>query len=123
MSVFILAQSVNIHLGDVLQVDSLLEHLELHEDIYGDDLFTFISKHYGGEIEEHQKESGNDSDHGKLPFNHSIACDSFQFFILDIDHLGLGYVQLPVQKKSDFYYNISYSFLENTDIFQPPRHA
>ena len=123
MSVFILAQSVNIHLGDVLQVDSLLEHLELHEDIYGDDLFAFISKHYGGEIEEHQRESGNDSDHSKLPFNHSIACDSFQFFILDLDQLGLGYVQLPVQKKSDFYYNISYSFLENTDIFQPPRRA
>lgn len=123
MSVFILAQSVNIHLGDMLQVDSLLEHMELHEDIYGDDLFAFISKHYGGESQEHRRESGSDRDHSKLPFNHTINADSFQFFILDIDQLGLAYTKLPVQKKSDFYYNISYSFLENTDIFQPPRQA
>lgn len=123
MSVFILAQSFNIHLVDLLQVDDLLEHMELHKETYGDNLISFVSKHYGWEMDNHQRETENDKEHGKLPFHRSMTCDSFQVFIVNTDALALDHTPRPTQRKSNFYYNNFYSFLENKDIFQPPRLA
>ena len=68
LSVFILSQSFNVHLMDVLKLNNLLNHIELHESTYGDDIFSFISKHYGDEMAEHKKQKDNRSDHQKLPF-------------------------------------------------------
>ena len=123
MSVFVLAQSFNIHLADVLQLESLYEHIEFHEATYGDDIFSFISKHYGKELQEHDKDSQDDSEHEKLPFNHRISCDSLHYCIVNWDQNSLLVSDTPSPKKGDFFYYNFYSYLENTDIFQPPRFA
>ena len=123
MSAFILAQSVNIHFSDVLQLSSLMEHMEFHEATYGDDIFSFISKHYGKDLEAHKKDSKEDSDHKNLPFNHRIACDTLQFCIVNWDQGSLVPNKSSLAQNDDFFYYNFYTYLKNTDIFQPPRLA
>ena len=38
---FILVQSFNIHLGDILKLNMLIEHAELHKSKYGDN-FVYL---------------------------------------------------------------------------------
>ena len=121
LSFFILSQSFNLHLRDVLKLQNLIEHIEFHESAYGDDIFSFFSKHYGNKMEEHQEQRDDSSDHQKLPFHHKICLDSGHFFIFDTNIVKLELLVAPNVKKSVFTYDDLYSFLENTDIFQPPR--
>ena len=53
---FILVQSFNIHLGDILKFDMLLDHAKMHKSKYGDNFFVFLSKHYGELKESHKKQ-------------------------------------------------------------------
>ncbi len=123
LSVFILSQSFNVHLMDVLKLNNLLNHIELHESTYGDDIFSFISKHYGDEMAEHKKQKDNRSDHQKLPFKQGICSGVGHLFIFEPDAERLVYTDTSDVKKTVYYYCNFYFFLENTDIFQPPRIA
>jgi len=123
LAIFVLAQSFNLHSGDFLKLDTLMSHLEFHQEKYGDDLFTFLSKHYGDKKASHDEEPKDSEDHHRLPFNHNVCGDSGQIFLSHFDKLA---IQLPTKDlilKIDFYYQNSYSFLENSDVFQPPRIA
>ena len=44
---------------DVVKLTNLLEHIELHKSTYGDDIFSFVSKHYGDKMQEHKEERDN----------------------------------------------------------------
>ena len=123
LSVVLLTQSLSIHFSDILKLQSLLEHMQFHEAAYGDDIFSFVSKHYGNKMEEHNGETGDDGEHQKLPFNQRVACDTGHLFVFEFEQPGLLFVETPTAKKRDFYYYNLYSYLENSDIFQPPRQA
>lgn len=124
MSVFILTQSINIHMSDIIGLNSLLKHFEFHEATYGDDLISFISKHYGNNFQKHDGESGDDHDHHKLPFNHHRnAADIGYIYVAFNDHSFVMQSNSPDLESRNFYYYNFYSYLENTDIFQPPRNA
>jgi hypothetical protein len=123
MSVFVLTQSLSIHFSDILKLESLFEHMEFHETAYGDDIFSFISKHYGNKMKEHEGENDDDSEHQKLPFNHKVSCDTGHLFVLELDQPGIILNDSTIAKERDFFYYNFYSYLENTDIFQPPRIA
>ena len=123
LSIFILSQSFNIHLMDVLKLSNLIEHMELHESVYGDDIFSFLSKHYGDQTEEHKEQRKGSNEHQKLPFSHNVSMDAASLFIFDASMMKLILSVAPDVKRSNFYYYNFYSFLENTDIFQPPRIA
>ena len=116
-----LSQSFNLHLVDVLKLQNLVEHIEFHESAYGDDIFSFLSKHYGDKMEEHQEHKDGSNDHQKLPFHHHISLDSSQLFMFDTNIAKLDFLVPPQVKRSVFSYDNFYSFLEYIDIFQPPK--
>lgn len=123
LSVFLLTQSFSIHASDMLKLGSLLEHLEFHQTTDGDDIFLFVSKHYGKKMQEHKGETGDDSEHRKLPFNQRLACDAGHLFVFQLEKPEFLFTEIPNAEKREFYYYNFYSFMENTDIFQPPQHT
>ena len=123
LSVFMLSQSFNLHLMDVVKLTNLLEHIEFHELTYGDDIFSFVSKHYGDKMDEHKEQKDGSSDHQKLPFNHHVCNDGGQVFIAEAPIGKVGFSVPVLIKRSIFSDDNFYSFLKNTDIFQPPRLA
>ncbi|MDN3644080.1 hypothetical protein QWY87_15300 [Lutimonas halocynthiae] len=123
LAILFLAQSFNLHSGDFLKLDTLMSHLEFHQEKYGDDIFAFISKHYGDKKSSHNEEPKDSKEHQRLPFNHNICSDSGQILLIQFDKLSLEIPINNLNSKIDFYYQNSYSFLENTDVFQPPKFA
>ncbi len=61
-----LLQSLHFNMGDVLRINDFIDHAQFHKENYGDNLLSFISKHYGQEKEHHQNDN---HDHEKLPFS------------------------------------------------------
>jgi len=120
---FVLAQSFNLHSEDLLKLGTLVSHIEFHQDEYGDDLFTFISKHYGDKRSSHDQEPKDSEDHRRLPFNHNRCLDSGQIFVLNIDNSPFQLLGDDLIQTSHFYYQNSYTFLEKPDVFQPPKTA
>ncbi len=123
LAVFVLAQSFNLHSEDFLKLGTLVSHMEFHQEEYGDDLFTFISKHYGDKKSSHEDEPKDSEDHHRLPFNHNRCMDSGQIFVMNIDKFPFQFLADDLAQASHFYYQNSYTFLENSDVFQPPKIA
>jgi len=123
LAVFVLAQSFNLHSEDLLKLGTLVSHMEFHQEEYGDDLFTFISKHYGDKKSSHEDEPKDSEDHHRLPFNHNRCMDSGQIFVMNIDKLSFQFLADDLIQTSHFYYQNSYTFLDNSDVFQPPKIA
>ena len=123
LSFFLLMQSFNIHFSDVSQLSTLLKHIEFHESTYGDDIFSFIAKHYGDKVTEHEKQQEKSKDHQRLPFHHNICVDTVPLFLFETSFVRLVLSESLTLKKRSFFYHNFYSFLENTDILQPPQMA
>ena len=56
LSFLILLQSFGISFNDLSQIDEFIEHAQFHSEQYGDNVFVFISKHYGELKTDHDKE-------------------------------------------------------------------
>ncbi len=124
LSSFVLSQSVNIDLTDIVQLDELIAHAQFHNKEYGDGFFVFISKHYGKLKEEHSKKHQEErEDHEQLPFSHQSCTHIFTVFVLIQTDVELPKVTAVADTVSHFFYQESYSFLERSDIFQPPRYS
>ena len=54
-SFLILIQSFNICISDLVDLSELIEHAKFHSEKYGDNLFVFLSKHYGELEADHNK--------------------------------------------------------------------
>ena len=121
LAIFVLAQSFNLHSEDLLKLGTLVSHIEFHQDEYGDDLFAFISKHYGDKRSSHDEEPKDSEDHHRLPFNHNRCLDSGQIFVMNIDNPSFHLLADDLIQTSHFYYQNSYTFIENSDVFQPPK--
>ena len=121
LAIFLLVQSFNFHSGDYLKLGALISHLEFHQDEYGDDIFAFISKHYGDKKSSHDQEPEEREDHERLPFNHNICSDSGQIFLIDFDKSTYQLSANKLFSDTKFHYQNSYTILQNTDFFQPPK--
>lgn len=118
-----LFQSFNLHLIDVLKLGMLVDHMEFHEDTYGDDIFSFMAKHYGNEVQSHNEQnSGEEGDHQKLPFHQKVCLDGVHIIISGLTS-KLDIADKAFVKETPFYYYNFYSFLETNEIFQPPKAA
>ncbi len=116
----ILIQSFNIHLLDVLKLKNLMEHIEFHQSTYGDNVFAFVAKHYGYQKLKHEKKDEK-GDHQQLPFHHNTCIDSVVFYVFDINRYQLKDLDHSDPELSTFFFQSAYSFMENSDIFQPPQ--
>jgi len=119
-SSFILVQSFNIHLNDIFKLNELVEHVQFHEEKYGDNIFVFLSKHYGELREKHENNSQED-DHRQLPFGHNCSFDSLTAFDLHKIKYMIDQTHRTISRTTIFYYQESYSSFEKPKIFQPPQ--
>ena len=122
LSALVLLQGLNLHVSEILELHVLLEHIEHHQSSYGDDLFSFLEKHYGTKKAEHdQEEHQNGGNHENLPFKdqacHSPAPTMIVLAVSPIRNL----ISDGIMPRPSYHYQESYSFLDQTDIFQPPR--
>ncbi len=121
MSLLLFAQSFSVSLADLFHIPDLVIHYEYHQETFGDDLFSFIEKHYGELKEEHKQEHEG---HDKLPFGHSHSCAHTALVFLDLQAQHTESKIVPVdQTDSNFAYRNSYYFTRISGIFQPPKNA
>jgi hypothetical protein len=118
---FILVQSFNIHLVDVFELKNLMEHAEYHKTTYGDDLMSFLAKHYGDQKAEHNRDKQEEQHHRQLPFNHGFHLDIAPFDLINTTFHQLSDVNILDPDISKFFYQDFYTYLQNSDIFQPPQ--
>ena len=124
LSGFLFSQSINISIIDIVQLDELVEHAQFHYEEYGDNLFVFISKHYGELKKEHSKKHQEEKeDHEQLPFNHQSCVHISVVFVMDQKPISLPKVVPVTDTTSNFFYNELYFFIKKSDIFQPPKYV
>lgn len=124
LSSLVLLQSLNIHVNDLLEFDELIEHYKFHNDAYGDTFFEFVSKHYGELKTEHsQKHQEEESEHEKLPFQHTGHASSTLEFVLVTSFTPSIFLEIPATKEVNFHYQMSYSFDVTYGILQPPKNS
>jgi hypothetical protein len=122
LSALVLLQGLNLHLKDLFELSDLIEHLEMHQSSYGDDLYSFLDKHYGVKRSEHDLQGHRDGgDHDRLPFKDKASCSTISHLVIlpGIDSRKVVCDAMP--EVPYFHYQENYSFLNQTDIFQPPR--
>lgn len=122
LSGLILLQGLNIHVKDILDLQTFLQHLEYHQSADGDNFYSFLEKHYGLKMAEHEHEDGsNDEKHDKLPFKDKAYNNTVSFLMVTAGNSSQNLISPTISSKSTFFYQDNYSFLDQTDIFQPPR--
>ncbi len=122
LSLSVLLQGLNFHVSDMMELKVLAKHLEEHQSSYGDDFFSFFDKHYGDLRQEHdQEEHKGSSEHEKLPFKHKVCQLNVGILIHNSDAAERNLDPVPIYSVPIYYYLDNYSFLDHSDIFQPPQ--
>lgn len=125
LSSLLLLQSLHLSFQDLAQLDDLLEHARYHKEQFGDNLVTFISKHYGDLKDDHSQNHQEEREqHEKLPFQqHLQLCISPVFLV---KHHDLELQTSPESTRNNdrnFHYLLSGSAAFTPGVFQPPRQA
>ena len=122
LSFLVLFQSLGLHSSDVTGFDALIKHLNTHEQDLGDNIFTFLDKHYGFQKNKHDNEEDHGSDdHEKLPFKHEICKVPGSVHVILPKIFRLEYLRPSSEKETPLFVKSQYSFLKQFEIFQPPR--
>ena len=124
LSLFILLQSLGLHPNDITQFDEFIEHAQFHSEQYGDNVFVFISKHYGELRADHEKQHQEEKEsHEELPFHHQSQQTAITDFTLNMFVNELRLIEFSELNTSNFYYQPPFSSLHPEGILQPPRHS
>lgn len=125
VAVLLLTQSFNVSFGDFLHLQDLVSHYNYHQKTFGDDVYTFVNKHYGELKEQHNKEHQEErEDHEKLPFEHHHSCVHTVIAFLNKNDALLEPKTVPAdQLSSNFEYHNAYSYAVVFSIFQPPKNV
>ena len=122
LSTVILIQSFGIGINNIAQIDEFIEHAQFHSTQYGDNVFIFISKHYGELKAVHNRDHQEEKeDHEQLPFQHQKHITSIIAFVLNSKNVELKILEFTELKKHSFYYQASISSLHLDGLLQPPR--
>lgn len=120
-SFLILTQSFNIGLEDISKLQTLIEHAQFHNKMYGDSFFDFISEHYGDQMFEHQNKH---SEHQKLPFKDAQHLNSHmnttflnETVVFDFEYIE--FAEIPF----NFHYKYFFTKFEKRSVFQPPKYV
>ena len=121
LSLIILLQSLGFNFSDIAQIDEFIEHASFHSEEYGDNVFVFISKHYGELKKDHEeKHQDEKDDHNQLPFQNQSP-STIIVFALDINSLEFDTLEFPEFNSPNFYYQDTFSTIHSGEILQPPR--
>lgn len=120
LSVLLLLQSVNFGVTDLLRLDGLVEHVQLHSESYGDSFFDFLTKHYGSSKKDHLTAHEG---HEDLPFKHDVAKATINIYVVGEPQI-FDFTTPPVlHPQVTFFYTNSYTSQTTDKIFQPPIYA
>ncbi|PHR95716.1 MAG: hypothetical protein COA80_10050 [Leeuwenhoekiella sp.] len=121
LSMLVLAQSFSVSLADFLHIPDLVTHYEYHQEHFGDDLLSFIEKHYGELKEEHRQEHEG---HDKLPSGHQHSCAHSAVVFLNTQQPTPEHKSIPAdQTSANYFYRDNYHFAAVSGIFQPPKNV
>lgn len=112
-------QSLHISAGDISGLDELVEHYRFHQKEYGDDLFTFMAKHYGADDStgmDHQDEEN----HQGLPFQHNFISAHGPLAVVEPAEFTLSIPEGKVRLTDNFHTSFN-STLFVSKTFQPPK--
>lgn len=124
LSTLIFFQSVCLNFSDLFLMKDLIEHAQFHSEEYGDDLITFLQKHYGELKTEHlENNAKEDAQHEKLPFQHEHCTHFITEIIVLHFQIEIGAYVNYFTPLHNFHYENFYSFTEGSHLFQPPRLA
>ncbi|MWW23289.1 hypothetical protein [Algibacter lectus] len=122
LSLNILIQSFGICVTDIAQIDEFIEHAQYHSEQYGDNVLVFISKHYGEQKADHDKDHQEEQEeHEQLPFHHQSHVSSVLAFVLNTHKAEFKAVEFLESNTHKFYYQAPSSSLHLEGLFQPPR--
>ena len=111
-------------INDIAQIDDFIEHAQFHSEQYGDNVFVFISKHYGELKAEHNKEHQEEKeDHEQLPFQHQSHVSCISVFVANTTKEELKTPEFSEYKSHHFFYQEPSSSLHLEGLLQPPRHS
>ncbi len=123
ISSLVLVQSFNIHIGDVLKLNELIDHAEFHQEKYGDDFMVFFSKHYGNLKDSHKKQrKEEEKDHSHPPINHDCGSQLQVSYVMHKISFSFEKI-IVVERSANFCYQDKFSNFEKQKIFQPPKLA
>lgn len=126
ISLVILMQNFGIGLNDISQLETFVEHAQFHSEQYGDNVFVFISRHYGELKENHSKEHQEEKeDHEQLPFSHN-NCSHFSSviaFIISTNKEEFKTPEISEFKVHNFFYKAPKSSLHKLGLIQPPQQS
>lgn len=124
LSLTVLLQGLHLSFSDMVQLDELLEHARYHEQQFGDNFITFLSKHYGEQKEDHNRQHSEEKEqHEQLPFQHSPQLCGTYTFIAKQSVPELEVFPEISEGKAVFHYLPLGSASYESGIFQPPRRA
>ncbi len=112
-------QSIHMGADDIAKIPELMEHYQEHQKKYGDDLISFINKHYGEDKDKH--ESQEKEEHHDLPFHHSHhVCIDMK---VDVPTLQIELKEHIENSKDYFVYRAPHTIAGANPILQPPKHS
>lgn len=120
LSILLLLQTVNLGATDLLRLNELIEHAQLHADNYGDSFFDFLNKHYGSLKKDHLP---SHEGHDKLPFHKGTIQVLVCFVLLDISKIPDILIPTFSHPEMSFFYSVCYTSPDNQKIFQPPQYT
>ena len=121
LSLFIFVQSLGFHLDDLLQINELVSHARFHNQQYGDNLFTFVSKHYGELKQQHEADHQEEKDeHEKLPFQHQCNNLLVLNLIFIPNNSDILFCTIGEKKETNYSYLARNSKGHSKKLFQPP---
>jgi len=123
LAIFILFQSMFSNVNILFEISEVIEDYKLHQTKYGDNLATFISKHFGDLKDSHKEQHKKDHEHHNHPCQSELANNVQGVYVLQQYDLSLESIVKIISEKDNFYYKKSSSNFEKQKIFQPPRIA
>jgi len=124
IAVLFLFQSSQICHEDFLRVDALLEDIAFHQETYGDDIFVFLSKHYGDLKDSHQSQhEKEEQEHQHPPLSGDCHTQVQPVVIWQVEIPFINVVYHQIEVSQNFYYQDLHSTFEKQSVFQPPKFA
>lgn len=119
LSFIIFLQSIAVSIDDMIQMGDFIEHAQFHSEQYGDDFFTFVSKHYG-ELKTQHKDQHKE-EHEELPFQNSSIFTTVIGILEPNATTDIKVITLLDYSKHHFYYQDLSSSKHLDGLLQPPQ--
>ena len=124
LSLLVVTQSLSLNMTALLQIDELIEHAKFHKAEYDDNIFIFLSKHYGSLKADHEKNHQEEQkEHEQLPFHcHSSTITILIYTFQKAFNYGND-LDFNEEEEREFFYLSSYKYLYDDALLEPPQSA